>query len=114
MHSHPHKSSLLAALAAACLITATVHAAPPSDPQPGDANAAASQTALAIAGVAAMKPAAGGAQPAETAPAIAPAAAGGAQPAPPAARPMTQEQRHELMMLLIMRETSRNPFGALH
>ena len=107
MHSHPRQSSVLAAFVAGCLVTAIVHAAPQSDTSPGDANATASQSALAIASVAAMKPAVAGPPPAR------PAEAG---PVGVAAvtHKMTAEQRQEFMMLLITRETSRNPFGALH
>ncbi len=121
MHSHPHQAGFFAAFAASCLAAAVAHAAPQSDTPPGDANPAASQAALAIAGVAAMTPAVAGspsAQPAEAAPAgaavVAPASASRTEPARPAARPMTAEQRQQFMMLLIMRETSRNPLGALH
>ena len=121
MHSHPHQASFFAAFAALCLAAAVAHAASQSDTPPGEANAAASQTALAIAGVAAMTPAVAGgpsAQPAEAGPggaaAVAPASASSAEPKRPATRPMTAEQRQQLMMLLIMRETSRNPLGSLH
>ena len=120
MHSHPRKSRFAAGFAAALLVAAIGHAAPQSDSPPGDAKAAASQTALAIAGVAAMKPAIGGPapSPAESPPPgatiVAPESAGGTEPASPASHKMTAEQRQEFMMLLIMRETSRNPFGTLH
>jgi len=116
MHSQPRQSSFRAALAAACLIAAIAQAAPQSDLPPGEENAAANQTALAIAGVAAMAPAAASVapQPAEAGPAVAPAAAGAAEPARQAGRPMTAEQRQQLIMLLIMRQTSRNPLGTLH
>jgi hypothetical protein len=106
MHSHPRQSSLFAAFAAACLVAAIVHAAPQSDIPPGGASAAASQTALAIAAVAAMKSATAGApapRPAEAAPGD----------AATVANKLTAEQRQQFMLLLIMRETSRNPLGAL-
>jgi hypothetical protein len=121
MHSHPKQSIVLAAFAATFLVASVVPAAPQSNTPPGGANAAASQTALAIAGVAAMKPAIAGfppAQPAEAGPAgtaiVAPASAAGAEPARPAAQAMTAEQRRQFMLLLMLRNTSRNPFGVLH
>ena len=96
--------SIAAALASALFLTPLTHAAAPSDTLSGDQGSAA-QTALAIAGVAAMSSAA----PATAAPT--PVAA----PVQPAGskRPMTAEERQHFMMLLILHETSRNPIGVL-
>src|SRR5260370_29236050 len=102
MLSPPRQASLFAAFVATCLVAAVAHAGPQSSPPPGDANTAAGQTALAIAGVAAMKPAVASdpsAQPSEAGPVVAPASASSAAPARSAARPMTAEQRQQFMML---------------
>jgi hypothetical protein len=119
MHSHRQPSSLFfAAFAAAFLAAAIVRTAPQSDVPPGGTNGTVNQTALAVAGVAAMAPAlASSDRPADAgrvgAAIGAPASEGSAEPARAAVHPMTMEQRHQLIMLLIMRETSRHPVGAL-
>ncbi len=110
MHSRPRQPALLAALSVTFLISAAAQVAAQSQSPPADANAAASQAALAIAGVAALKPpdASAASTPESGAAAIAPASAAST---PPSARTMTPEQRQQLMRLLILRETSRNPIG---
>ena len=102
-NAHPRCLSLVAALATVLLFTPLTHAAPSPDSVSGDQNSAA-QTALSIAGAAAMS----GAVSAATAPAAAPVQPAGTK------RQMTPEERQHFMMLLILHETSRNPLGTLH
>jgi hypothetical protein len=117
MHSlqgaRPHR--LVVAAVAALLLAGTSSRAvsqseSPSSASPPNRSAGPSaevarQTALAIAGATSM------AVPAPTAtPAAQPPAAG---PGRTSAREMTADQRREFMMLLILRETSRNPIGSL-
>src|ERR1700692_3669024 len=80
------------------------HAAAPSDSLSGD-QSSASQTALTIAGVAAMS--SGVPAAAAPTPIAAPVQPAGSK------RPMTAEERQHFMMLLILHETSRNPIGVL-
>jgi hypothetical protein len=102
--AQPRRIGLAAALATVLLLTPLTHAAQPSDSPSSDQNSAA-QTALAIAGAAAMT----NAVPAAAAPTrtVAPVQSAGPK------RPMTTEERQHFMMLLILHETSRNPIGAL-
>jgi hypothetical protein len=101
-NAHPRLIGLAAAFGAMLLLTPVTHAASPSDNLSGD-RSSATQTALAIAGVAAMtgKPAAA---PTRTAAPIQPTGS---------KRALTAEERQQFMMLLILHETSRNPIGAL-
>jgi hypothetical protein len=102
-NAHPHRLGLAAAVATVLLLTPLTHAAPTSDSVSGGQNSAA-QTALSIAGAAAMS----GAVSAATTPAAAPVQPAGTK------RQMTPEERQHFMMLLILHETSRNPLGTLH
>jgi hypothetical protein len=101
-NAHPRCLSLVAALATVLLFTPLTHAAPSPDSVSGDQNSAA-QTALSIAAAAAMS----GAASVATAP---PAAS--VQPIV-SKHSMTPEERQHFMMLLMLRETSRNPLGSL-
>jgi len=76
---------------------------------PGAPPSPAAQTALAIAGAAAPAPSAPPPQTAQVPQAVAQA------PTRPAVsgREMTADERRQFMMLLIFRETSRNPIGSL-
>ena len=102
-NAHPRCLGVTAALATVLLLTPLTHAAPSPDSVSGTQNSAA-QTALSIAGAAAMS----GAVSVATAPPAAPV-----QPAV-SKRSMTPEERQHFMMLLILHETSRNPLGTLH
>ena len=73
-------------------------------PDSAGAQNSAAQTALSIAGAAAMS----GAVPVATAPPAAPV-----QPAV-SKRSMTPDERQHFIMLLMLRETWRNPTGTLH
>jgi hypothetical protein len=101
-NAHPHRLGLAAAVATVLLLTPLTYAAQSSDSASGAQNGAA-QTALAIAGAAAMN---GAGQ--ATAPAAAPVQPAGSK------RQMTPEERQHFMMLLILHETSRHPLGTLH
>jgi hypothetical protein len=117
MHSlqgaRPHR--LVVAAVAALLLAGTSSRAvsqsesPPSLTPPnrsaGPSAEVARQTALAIAGATSMV-----VPPPGAAPAAQPPSAG---PGQTSAREMTADQRREFMMLLILRETSRNPIGSL-
>jgi hypothetical protein len=101
-NAHPRCLGVTAALATVLLLTPLTHAAPLPD-SAGAQNSAA-QTALSIAGAAAMS----GAVPVATAPPAAPV-----QPAV-SKRSMTPDERQHFIMLLMLRETWRNPTGTLH
>ncbi len=108
-NAHPWLTGLAAALATMLFLIPLTPAAPPSDGVSDNQNGAgaqssAAQTALTIAGAAAMTGAAPAAAPAGTAAPVQPAGS---------KRPMTAEERQHFMMLLILHETSRNPIGAL-
>jgi hypothetical protein len=108
MHSHqdaqPRHLGLAAAVALLLAVTAG-HAASQSETQPPPAQPnAAAQAVQAIAGPASMT--------------VAPPAAGPPKAAAPvrraaADREMTADERHNFMMVLILRETARNPIGSL-
>jgi hypothetical protein len=102
-NAHPRRLGLAAAVATVLLLTPLAHAAPSSD-SVSDAQGSAAQTALSLAGAAAMS----GAVPSAATPAAAPVQPAGSK------RQMTPEERQHFMMLLILHETSRNPLGTLH
>jgi hypothetical protein len=102
-NAHPRCLGVTTALATVLLLSPLIHAAPPPDSVSGAQNSAA-QTALSIAGAAATS----GAMSVATAPPTAPV-----QPTV-SKRSMTPGERQHFMMLLMLRETSRNPLGTLH
>jgi hypothetical protein len=102
-NAHSRRLGLAAAVATVLLLTPLTYAAPSSDSASSAQNGAA-QTALSLAGAAAMS----GAGPAAPAPAAAPVQPAGSK------RQMTPEERQHFRMLLILHETSRNPLGTLH
>jgi uncharacterized protein YggE len=103
MHSpHDTQPRRIAVMAAAALLLAIMSGGAMAQSQ-----SPAAQTALAIAGPASMT-----AAPPDAAPTSAPLAAQTAS-SKASGREMLPEDRRQLMMLLILRQTSRNPIGSL-